>query len=380
MKILILGAGMMGRAIAFDLVKYSNFDTITLADKDYSVLKTAKFITSKKIKLQKIDTNQDIKTIFYKNDIIISAIPYKFNLYLTKMAIKTKTNFLDLGGNNDVVKYQLAISNKAKKNKVIVIPDCGLAPGLTSVITRDIVQTMDRINFVKIRVGGLPINPKPPFDYQIVFSPSGLINEYTEKSIVLDHGKIIEKESMTEIEPISFLSPFEKMEAFLTSGGCSTMPYVYKDKIDFLDYKTIRYPGHCESFKILLSIGLGDENPIIIGNKKIIPREVFSALLLKSLPQNGDDVVLLKIISEGTIKGNKKRLEYTMIDQYDKNNNITAMMRTTAYPTSIIAQMIENKLITKHGVFCPHEIVPCKPFFTEIKKRDIKIEKKLTSI
>ena len=147
-----------------------------------------------------------------------------------------------------------------------------------------------------------------------------------------------------------------------------------------LDYKTIRYPGHCKSFKNLLSLGLADEKPIIIGKKKIIPREVFSALLLKNLPNNEEDVVLLKVSSEGIIKGEKKRVVYTMIDHYDHKNNITAMMRTTAYPTSIIAQLIENKQISNHGVYCPHEIVPCKPFFKEIKKRSIIINKKLTAL
>jgi len=380
MNILILGAGMMGRAIVYDLVKYSKFETITLADKHYSTLKTCKWIDNNKIKFLKIDITQNIKKIFNKNDIIISAIPYKFNLKLTKTAIETKTNFLDLGGNNEIVKNQLALSAEAKKKNVTIIPDCGLAPGLTSILTRDIVQTMEKIDYVKIRVGGLPINPKPPLNYQIVFSPNGLINEYVEKSIILDHGKIIEKESMTEIEPISFSSPYEKMEAFLTSGGSSNLPHVYKNKIDYLDYKTIRYPDHCKSFKNLLSLGLADEKPIIIGKKKIIPRDVFSSLLLKNLPNNEEDVVLLKVSSEGTIKGEKKRLEYTMIDHYDHKSNITAMMRTTAYPTSIIAQLIENKQISNHGVYCPHEIVPCKPFFKEIKKRNIIINKKLTAL
>ena len=260
---------------------------------------------------------------------------------------------------------------------VTIIPDCGLAPGLTSVIVHDIVEQMDTVNYVKLRVGGLPINPQPPLNYQIVFSPYGLINEYVEDAIVLDHGKIIKKKSMEELEKIEFPEPFNEMEAFSTSGGCSTLPYTYKDEIGYLDYKTIRYPAHCEKFKTFLDIGLADEKEIKIGEQQVAPRDLFASVLLKNLPINGKDVVLIKVLSEGTKDSKKQCLEYTLIDYYDEENNITSMMRTTGYPVSIIAQMIEQGIIKEHGVFCSEEIVPCKSFFEELKKRDIKINKEI---
>jgi lysine 6-dehydrogenase len=379
MNILILGAGMMGRAIAYDLAKFSNFNKITIVDNDHKTIKSAKDFLNEKLDFKKIDikNKSETKKIFQNNNIAISAIPYDFNYFLSKIAIETKTHFIDLGGNNDIVKKQLELSEKAKENNILIVPDSGLAPGLTSVITKDIIETMDHIESVKIRVGGLPLKPKPPLNYQIVFSPNGLLNEYVEDSVILDNGKIVKKESMTEIEVISFPKPFEKMEAFLTSGGCSTLPFTYKDKIKYLDYKTIRYPGHCEKFKTLLSLGFANKNSISIDGKKIIPREVLSYLLLKYLQKNKEDVVLLKVIAKGSVNKKKKILVYSIIDYYDRTNKITAMMRTTAYPTSIIAQFIEGGKIKKYGVYCPHEIVPCKPFFNELEKRNIRINKKL---
>jgi lysine 6-dehydrogenase len=203
-----------------------------------------------------------------------------------------------------------------------------------------------------------------------------LINEYIEDAIVLDNGKIITKESMEEIEEINFKSPFNEMEAFSTSGGCSTLPYTYKNKINYLDYKTIRYKGHCEKFKTMLELGFADESPVKIDDQKIIPRELFANRLLKYLPINGKDVVLLKVISKG-LKNNKKiNIEYTMIDYYDEENKITSMMRTTGYPVSITAQMIEREIIKERGTYCSEEVVPCSQFFDELKKRNIIIEKK----
>jgi len=378
MEITVLGTGMMGRAVAFDLEKHSNFRKITVVDKDERTLQSAKiFLKDKKIDfaLLNINDSKDVKKHFKQTDVVISAVPYRYNYELTKIAIETNTHFLDLGGNNDIVNKQRSLSEKAKKNDVTIIPDCGLAPGMASVIARDIVDQMNSVDFLKLRVGGLPIDPKPPLNYQIVFSPYGLVNEYIEDAIVLDHGKIITKKSMTEIETITFPEPFIDMEAFLTSGGCSTLPYTYKNKIGYLDYKTIRYPGHCEKFKTLLDLGFAKEENIQVRDQQVAPRDLLASLLLAKLPINGKDVVLVKLLSKGVKDGKNLSFDYTIIDYYDEENDITSMMRTTAYPISITAQMIESSDISKRGVFCSEEVVPPKSFFEELEKRNIIISK-----
>ena len=381
MKIVVIGSGMMGQAIVFDLNRFSNFKKITLIDKDKKTLDYAKkILNDKKIDFRLIDikNSNEIKDFLRDYDVAISAVPYIFNLELTKIAIDTKTHFLDLGGNNDIVNKQRQLFQHAKENGVTIIPDCGLAPGLASVIVKDLFEQYDYIDSLRMRVGGLPINPKPPLSYQIVFSPYGLINEYVEDAIVVENGKIITKKSMTELEKIKFPKPFEEMEAFLTSGGCSTIPYTYRGKINQLDYKTVRYPGQCEKFKILLDIGLADDKEIDVSNNRINSKDFFASILFENLPKNELDVVLLKVTGEVFKDGKNVFVEYIMVDRYDEKNNITSMMRTTGYPVSIIAQMIGDGKILKRGVFCSEEIVPCQTFFDELKKRDILIKKKIT--
>ena len=377
MNVLVLGAGMMGRAIAYDLDKYSHFDEILIGDKDRQQrISARRFLKNTRVNIVNIDVNhaEAIKQYLKKGDVLISAVPYRYNLRLASIAIHAQMHFIDLGGNNTIVEKQRRLYQKAKHNKITIIPDSGLAPGLVSIITHDIIDYFDAVDFVKLRVGGLPRYPQPPFNYQIVFSPYGLINEYVEDAIILDHGKIITKKSMTELETLTFQKPFGKMEAFLTSGGSSTLPMTYQKKIQYLDYKTIRYPGHCEIIKAILDLGFASERKINCGTQQITPRDVFAKLLETHLPNTREDVVLLKIFSQGVKNSKTSKRDYILIDYYDRNHDISAMMRTTGYPVAITAQMILDGTLATPGVYCPEEIVPPAPFFAQLKKRGISLK------
>ena len=376
MKAVILGAGMMGRAIAYDLSRFSNFEEILIGEKDRQTITSAqRFLQGTDVKAIMVNAEDpsEIKRRLHKGDVVISALPYRFNYRYAKVSVQTRTHFIDLGGNNMIVENERRLFHQAKKNNITIIPDSGLAPGLVSIITRDVVDHLDTVDFVKLRVGGLPRHPKPPFNYQIVFSPYGLINEYIEDALILSKGRIHQRKSMTEVESLQFPEPFGTMEAFLTSGGCSTLPSTYRRTISYLDYKTIRYPGHCEKIKAILDMGFADEKKINCAGQMIIPRDVFASLLMKNIPTTGEDVVLLKVMSQGTKQELNRSRDYLIIDLYDKKNKITAMMRTTGYPVAITAQMIENGTIQKRGVFCPEEIIPPQDFFNELKKRQIRL-------
>lgn len=378
MHALILGAGLMGRAIGLDLQKNTSVKTITFIDECIDCLATAEtFFTDKThIHFQQCDVTDEAKTnpFFDEADIIISAVPYTYNVSLTKQAISHGCHFVDLGGNNTIVTHQKSLFHLAEKEEVTVIPDSGLAPGLVSILTKELVEEYHHLDTVKLRVGGLPRYPKSPWNYQIVFSANGLINEYTEDALVLDHGVIKTVPSLTQCEAIEFPEPFGALEAFATSGGCSTLPYTYKDTIDYLDYKTIRYPGHLAMIKPLFDIGLASTKPRSIHDSYVTPRDVLISLLQDKLPSEGEDVVLLKVIGEITKNGEKKIVTFEMIDFFDKSTNLSAMMRTTGFPVSITADLIASEKIKSRGVFTPEEIVPSRLFIDELEKRNINIK------
>ncbi|MFO8078551.1 MAG: saccharopine dehydrogenase C-terminal domain-containing protein [Thermoplasmatota archaeon] len=381
--VVVIGAGLMGRAITSDLIKNSSFEKVTMIDKSKKALtETSQIINNDRLHLSNVDITNDeeIEDPIRSADVLISAVPYYYNLSLTKQCILHHTHFIDLGGNNTVVSQQRDLSKKAKKNQVTIIPDSGLAPGLVSIITRDIVEKNNAVESVHIRVGGLPVHPQPPLNYEIVFSPNGLINEYMEDALVLQNKKIKMKPSMTEREIIEFPEPFGKMEAFITSGGSSTLPYTYQHKINTLDYKTIRYPGHCEKMKILLDLGFGSTKPIAVDTTMIPPRKMLISLLNQSLPKTNEDVVLLKVLSKVKRKNTYMNIQYQLIDYFDKQTGFTAMMRTTGFPVAITADLLARNIITQYGVFCPEEIIPPSLFFDELRKRDIDIKIKETSV
>ena len=192
--------------------------------------------------------------LFRGHDSVISCVNYWYNVELSKAAIETGANFCDLGGNNYVVDDQLALDEQARAAGINIIPDCGLAPGMVSVLAMHGASRFDEVDEIHIRVGGLPQDPRPPLDYQLVFSVEGLINEYIEVARVIRDGEIKTVDSMTELESLSF-DGFPPLEAFQTSGGTSTLPDTFLGRIRELDYKTIRYAGHCDKFKAMIDLG-----------------------------------------------------------------------------------------------------------------------------
>lgn len=377
MKILVLGAGRMGFGAVYDLIHNSpEVSFVTLADADFEKAESiAKIINSPKLSAIQLDVSDSEKTfeVMREHDSAISCVNYWYNFELSEIAILTNTHFCDLGGNNMVVDRQLALDERAKEAGINIIPDCGLAPGMVSILAMHGAKEFDETEEIHIRVGGLPQNPKPPLDYQLVFSVEGLINEYIERARVIRNGEITEIESMTELESLSF-DDFPALEAFQTSGGTSTLPDTFLGKIKNLDYKTIRYAGHCDKFKAMIDLGLCSSDEIVADFTKIKPRKVFGELLKKHLPADEADYVLVRLDFVGVKNGERKTLRYDIVDKFDEETSLSAMMRTTAFPASIIAQMCAENEVLMRGATPQEKAIDSEKFIAELDRRNIKIK------
>jgi lysine 6-dehydrogenase len=369
---LVLGAGRMGLGAVHDLVSQADVTEVTVADYDRNKADDIAARYPDKARAAQIDCNDQgaVVALMRGHASAISCVNYWLNERLARAAIEAGTHFCDLGGNNDVVDAELALDADARAAGVNIIPDCGLAPGMVAVLAAHGALQFDTLDELHIRVGGLPQTPKPPLDYQMVFSVEGLINEYVEPARVIRDGKVTIVESMTELETLHFPDPFSTMEAFQTSGGTSTLVETFLGKVRDLDYKTIRYPGHCAKFKTMIDLGLCSSEPIDVDGVPIKPRRVLGDLLVKNLPHDEPDVVLVRV----EFAGGGKRLRYDIIDRSDPETGLSAMMRTTAFPASIVALMMARAQTTSRGALPQERCIPPQLFMDELAQRKIEVK------
>jgi len=305
---------------------------------------------------------------------VMCALPYYFNLEMTRLAIDAGVHFSDLGGNTEIVVQQKALDAQACARGVSVIPDCGLAPGMVNILAQLGIARSDTVSSVKIFVGGLPQAPEGPLKYQIVYSLEGVLDYYTTLSWVLRGGRRTQVKALSELEPVSFDAPLGTLEAFHTAGGLSTMASRYEGKIPVMEYKTLRYPGHAHIMEAIRDLGLLDLAPLDVQGQRVVPRDVAVAAMMPHLRRpDGKDLVALRVIVEGTRAGSPVTHVWELVDRYDEKNGISAMERTTGYSLAITGQLQAEGAALSAGVHTPDECVPGERYVTELTQRGIRI-------
>lgn len=378
MKIAVLGAGLMGKQAAGDLIANEKVEKVYLADLDLAQAQLfAEHLGSEKLEAVFLDANDDegLKAVISKADVVINALFYTFNKKVARLAIECGVHSVDLGGHiGGATDAVLSMHEEAERKGVTLIPDLGVAPGMINILTGYGASKLDRVQDIKLYVGGIPVNPEPPIEYNHVFSLDGVFDHYTDPSHVIRRGELLEVDSLSEVEHIEF-EGFGELEAFHTSGGTSTLTETFED-VETLEYKTLRYKGHAEKFKLLVDLGFTDrERTVSIGGNQIKLRDVLREVLTP-ITELGDkeDAVLLRVSVSGMKNDEALTYEYTMITARDKETGVTAMARATAYTISAVAQMIGEGVIDRRGSYPPELIVPGAEYVEEMAKRGVEIK------
>ena len=378
MKVVVLGAGLMGKEVARDLVMSDDVAKVILADMNPSVAQEfIDTLATAKMEVMELHAECDdsLRDVIAQGDVAVNALFYSYNERVAKAAIEAGVHAVDLGGHiGGITEKVLALHDEAKAKGVTIVPDLGVAPGMVNILTGYGATKLDEVESVKLFVGGIPTEPKPPLHYTRVFSLDGVFDHYTEPSKVITKGNLVEVPSLSGIEPIYF-DEFGVLEAFYTSGGISTL-YKTFPHVKTLEYKTIRYKGHAEKFKLLADLGFLDKtNTVEAGGHEVNVREVTREVLKKKLDLGKKvDAVLLRAIISGEKSEEQITYEYEMVVRKDLDQNITAMARATASTVSVVAQMIGRGTIQERGVFAPETIVPGREFIKEMAKRHIVIK------
>lgn len=367
MPTLVLGSGIVGTAAAWDLVRRGH--DVVVADTDIDNARTAATVSgADPHQLDATDTD-NLHTELDRFGIVVSAVPYRFGLSVATAAQATNTHYLDFGGNPTVVLSQRQLHDQAAAAGVMLVPDCGLAPGLANVLAEDLIASFpdEVVDSIQIRVGALPIEPVGALGYQLAFSPAGLINEYAEPCEIIENGEYTLVEPLTRFEDVQW-DTWGPLEAFSTAGGTSSMPMRHVGGVKSLEYKTLRYPGHGAVFRSLLEMGMFDEPKRTIGSVEISPREVLLETLDRTMPRGAPDVVLVRVWSDHA--GERTTLQVADTER----DGFSALARTTAFPATALADLIARGVILRPGVCTMNEAVRGSELLPELAEVDIVVE------
>lgn len=383
---LLLGAGRQGLAAAYDIGRFGDAERIVVADIDPRVACDAAVRLNALLgraiaqpTVLDVADSRAVRVTLRGMTACVNSVHYSWNRELTRLAIEAGVHMTDLGGNTAVVREQLALSAEAERAGVTVVPDCGMGPGLNISLATYVMELLDEPREVRIWDGGLPQHPDAPWNYALTFNIAGLTNEYDGCATFLRGGTLTEVPCFADIEPIEF-DGVGRLEAFVTSGGLSTAPWTFEGRLQRLENKTVRYPGHAETFKAFVQLGLLGTDPVQVRNQKVSPREVLHALLGPQI-ERGEvrDVCVMRVRGDGLKDGRETAAIVELIDRYDEATGFTAMQRLTGWHASIMLIAAVNGR-TPRGVIPVERALPGSQVVEDARRRGLAIRSRLLDL
>jgi len=379
----ILGAGRQGTAAAYDIGVFGDADEVVVADVKLmqarrSAARVNQLVGRKVARAVRTDVCDEavLADTLDGVDVLVSAVPYFFNLGIAKQALRARASMVDLGGNTPIVRQQLALDEAARDAGISIVPDCGMGPGLNITLSVYAMELLDVPTDVFVYDGGLPQHPEPPWGYALTFNVEGLTNEYDGMATFLRDGRIVEVPALTELEEIQ-LPPLGRLEAAVTTGGLSTAPWSFLGALRTYQNKTLRYPGHWARMEAFRDLGLFRLEPVRVDGRSVIPRHVFHTLFEPQVTTRPRDVCVERVRALGTKDGIPAEVLVDLIDWYDEATGFTAMERLTGWHAAIAAEMIARGDVPK-GALPVERGLPAKSFVAEVRRRGISIDERTT--
>ncbi len=365
MKVLVLGSGRIGSAIIRDLGNNPQVEEIFAVDGDTQTLARLNTdgLKAKTSKLH-IDLRDKQKLLesCAEADLICGALPGALGEEALKLAVQAGRSLVDVAFTPvDPFNYDL----DAQSAGITIIPQCGVAPGLSNIIVGHAKSQLDVVERVRILVGGLPQAPKPPLNYAITWSPSDLLEMYTRPAQVVQDGEVREVEPLSDLREEAF-EGVGRLEHFRT-GGLGTLARSYPH-VKLMEERTLRYPGHASAMSLLGKLGFYNREPITVNGVGISPRSVTSHLLTRFLMDpNVRDLVVFRVEVDGEKRGSTRRLRFDFLDRYNEATGTTAMARTTAYTCTAVTTLLGEDKIKRIGVVTPENIGEDPQLFESIR-------------
>ena len=356
-KVIVLGAGMVGSAMAIDMAKKHQ---VTLTDLSLDVLNKVKQKCID-LKIQQLDATdkQALQSAIKQHDLVINAVPGFLGFKTLKAIIEADMNVIDITFFSE---NSLELDALAKKHGVTAIVDCGVAPGMDNVILGYYNEIMKLTDF-ECLVGGLPKIKKWPFCYKAPFSPIDVIEEYTRPARYVENGNEIVREPLTDCEYVEF-DKVGTLEAFNSDGLRSIIHTM--SHIPNMKEKTLRYPGHVEYVKVLKESGFFDTKEIEVNGTSVSPLDFTSQLLFNEwkLGETEEEITVFRVTLKGeNANGHTEEVVYSMYDEYSSETETSSMARTTGYTATAAANLFLDGVFSEKGVFPPELVGKHKACF-----------------
>ena len=344
-KIIVLGAGRVGRTMAIDLCKDYAVTSVDASEQNLSLLSST--ITTVKADLS---NPSEIKKVIADADLVVGAVPGFMGFEMVKAVISSGKNIVDISFFNEDI---FLLDELAKKNNVVAVMDCGVAPGMDNMILGFHNRQM-QVDQFECLVGGLPVVRTYPYEYKAPFSPIDVIAEYTRPARFVKDGKIVIRPALSDPELIEF-EKVGTLEAFNTDGLRSLIKTM---KVPDMIERTLRYPGHIDLMKVLRETGFFSEEPITVNNQQVKPIELTSKLLFPKwkLEEGEEEFTLMRVTVKGKQNGKEKEFLYDLLDRYDKNTNTTSMSRTTGFTCTAVARLVIENWYSRIGISPPEYV------------------------
>ena len=331
-KIVVLGCGIVGSAIAKDL-----FDAgyaVTVADISASAFQRLSGYAKIDVRHVDLANSRQIQKLIEPFDLVIGAVPGFMGYATLKSVIEAGKNVVDI---SFFPEDPFTLNDVAAKANVTAVVDCGVAPGLSHILFGNLVQEFDQTDSLICYVGGLPVMREKPFEYRFCFSALDVIEEYTRLARYVEHGQMVVKEALSDIEDMDFAS-IGTLEAFNSDGLRTALQTL---NVPHMLEKTLRYPGHAEKMKLLRDCGFFSNDPISFDDCTVSPMEMTAKVLFPKLHfgEGEADLTIMRIIGAGQKDHQPIRRVYDLFDRYDSQKNVSSMARTTGYTCSAVAQL-----------------------------------------
>ena len=373
MKITVLGAGAIGTAVAVDLARTDGLARVQVCETQPAMLRAFRSAhAAPNLRAYEADARdpQALEPILGGSACVVSCVGSEHTPRLARLALDLGAHFIDLG--DPMPKAEAGpLAERAERRQRWVVTGAGLAPGLVGVLAMRAVEALDTAEAVRIRVGDLPLTPPEPFRHRLAHSAERLLDDYTEPAPVIVGGAVETRPPLTGVETVS-VAGFGELEAFYTGAGVGSLVEALAGRVDQLDVKTLRYPGHAERMRFVLDLGLADKTSLDV-RTHLTYRDVLVRRLKKRLGGAYDDAVIVRVQVDGERDGDLGTLTYEMVDRCEGAGGFTAMQRSTAFPAATAALMLAERSVLGGGLGAADRVLPRDVFLARLAERGLSV-------